>query len=210
MFRSRAKRSKGKCHFPGTPPRRSHMKMAFSVSSGNVSESTERPPNRSIMEATSDMGGDTGTGSSENQELFVLISRNVWFSLVAWGQQRRNTLAVSNSLTTKQAWKKHVAARVFELIADMGMNVPDFAKSHWQDIGFSNYDAAKEALTNKGQLDPYYAGLFAVAFEIDPAYVLCYRDDLDNCFKPRGKYGILRENAELKQQLAARSESVQN
>ena len=92
----------------------------------------------------------------------------------------------------KQDWEKAVGRRFLDLIADMGMNTADFASAWGVAVGWPTVKAAKMALVDREKPDIYYAVRFAGVFGINTNYLLCQRDDLENCVEPHGRYADKR------------------
>ena len=206
MPRSRAKRSRGKCHLPGMLDRRSHIKTAFSDSSGNSPESSERPPSLSMIETTPFIETDGGTARSCFQEQFVSLERNSWFSPVATHEMKRDNFAMDDSLDTKKAWKRRVFDRVFELVVDMGLSEDEFIKAFSHTMGFQAGRAGIKAAENafgRKSLDTYYVVRFAREFGVEIAFLLHLRSDKKSCFDPHGKYAYMSENTELRRRLVS-------
>ena len=95
---------------------------------------------------------------------------------------------MSNALKIKQDWEKAVGQRFKGLVADMGMDMKEFAETFWKILKFPTKKAALRALYDREKPDIYYAVRFAVEFGIDLEYALCQSDEFENSIIPHGRY----------------------
>ncbi len=95
---------------------------------------------------------------------------------------------MTDARNNKQDWEKQVALRLKQLIENMGMQPKDFAEAFWLLLGWSNFKAAEMALYKREKVDLYYAIRFAMEFGLNVEYVLCLRDDIENCVIAHGRY----------------------